>query len=152
MSTIEPERPFSNFATPISFDGKLIALFIPDDQAVRVYDTSSGKERFVIEPTGDALFSVYRFSPDGKHLITGDEWGGVQVWDMRSGQMKHSRQVHRSTVRRGPSNFTFSKDGQRYLSLSSDGSVQAWDSATHRIARRIQDTSDRAILGERADS
>ncbi len=70
---------------------------------------------------------TYRFTPDSRQLLTGDDWGAVQVWDARTGERLQDSQVHRDSILR----FDFSPDGRFYSSLSADGSVQVWDTQTH---------------------
>ena len=108
-------------------DEKRIAVRTAPDEIIHVYDVGSGKELAKMELSGRSQLSGFRFLPDNAHLLTGDTWGGVQVWEATTGKLLHARSVHRTIVTR----FEFSPDGRHYASLSTDGSVQIWAASTH---------------------
>ena len=108
-------------------DEKRIAVRTAPDQIIHVYDVGSGKELAAMQLSGRSQLSGFRFQPDNAHLLTGDTWGGVQVWEAATGKLMHARSVHRTNVTR----FEFSPDGRHYASLSTDGSVQIWAASTH---------------------
>ena len=121
------EKAIGSFPTLLNPDEKLVAFRTTEDLVVHVCDITSGQERFALQLSGKASLAGFRFSAQGKQLLTGDDWGGVHVWDMGNGRLLHSRQIHRSAVTR----FDFSYDDRYYVSLSSDGSAQVWEMATH---------------------
>jgi WD40 repeat protein len=122
--------------TPISPDGKLVAYITGDDGVVHVCETATGRERFSLQSPGNTSITAFRFADRGQALISGDDWGGIHVWDMSNGKLIHSQHLHRSAINRTTISFTrasfaLSSDGQYYATLSND-SVQAWDSSTHQ--------------------
>ncbi len=117
-------------ATPVGM------CFSPDERhlayldlnaVVHVCEIPGGKEAFSLQLAGKTSLSAMRFALDGRHLLTGDDWGAVQLWDAASGKLIQSVQAHRYSIGR----FDFSTDGKYYASLSSDGSVQVWDATTN---------------------
>ncbi len=146
VRTFTAEKAISNRDTTISPNEKLVAYVTTEDSVVHVCDIASGQERFALRLSGKASLGTFRFSAQGNHLLTGDDWGGVQVWDMTTGRPLHSRQVHRSAVRR----FDFSNDGRFYVSLSNNGTAQVWEMATHDAVGQLLEqpgTATRADFG-----
>jgi WD40 repeat protein len=128
MTTIKTVGQINVFNAIISPDEKRVAFREEDAETRRVHvcDVASGKELSVVEVSGKAAIFSVRFTPDSARLITGDDWGGVQMWDAATGQLQKSTQAHRAVVRR----IDFSDDGRYFATASQDGSVQAWESAT----------------------
>jgi WD40 repeat protein len=124
--------------------GSTAIAFSPDDTKigyvdtagkVHVCDIATGTELFVLRQDNGAALTTVRFSLDGRHVFTGDSWGAVQLWDVKSAKLVHSLRAHRFGVNR----FDFSPDGSLYASLSTDGSLQVWDARTHaRIGALLQ--------------
>ncbi|MSU51618.1 MAG: WD40 repeat domain-containing protein [Opitutus sp.] len=128
VTTVNTGSPFPAFNTIISPDEKRIA-FRSDNAETRVVyvcDVASGKELAAVQVSGRASINTFRFTPDSARLVTGDDWGGVQLWDAATGQLQRSTQAHRAVVRR----LDFSDDGRFFASASEDGSVQVWESTT----------------------
>ena len=127
--------------------GATTIAFSPDDARISYLESggklhmceiASGAELFVFQQENGATLSTVRFSVDGRHLLTGDSWGAVQLWDATSGKLVRSVRAHRFGVNR----FDFSPDGSLYASLSTDGSAQVWDARTQtRIGALLQQRS-----------
>lgn len=108
-----------------SHDVKRIAYF-GRGRNVHVCELATGKELFVLPSPERARLVVCQFSPDGKRLVTGDNWGGVQFWDAENGKLIRSAQPHRDET----SSLDFSNDGRYLVSSSWDGTAQVWSMAT----------------------
>lgn len=126
VARIESKEPVAGGGTQISQDEKLV-VFATTDGAVHVCEISSGKELSVLQLSGRASLAAFRFAPNSKQLLTGDDWGGMHVWDALTGKLVRSTQTHRAGVRR----IDISINDQYYASSSDDGSVQVWETATH---------------------
>ncbi len=73
-------------------DGTLIAS-VADDMVCRLWDAETGEKRHELHgheartPSHfPSMLYACAFSPDGKHLATGDKVGHVVVWDVATGQ------------------------------------------------------------------
>ncbi|MEN9632720.1 MAG: hypothetical protein RL077_1124 [Verrucomicrobiota bacterium] len=123
-SEISIERPEDQ--TVLAPDETRVA-FQTVDKIVHVCEIPSGRELFTVKLSGKESISTLRFSPNGRHFITGGDWGAVQVWDAANGELVRSTQAHRTEINR----FDFAADGRYYASASQDGSVQVWDAVSH---------------------
>ena len=75
-----------------SADGTLVAS-VADDMVCRLWDAETGRKRH--ELSGHApqtphhfpsMLYACAFSPDGRHVATGDKVGHVVIWDVSSGR------------------------------------------------------------------
>ena len=97
---------------------------------VRVWDTTDGRELFLLKGHTDCVWSV-SFSPDGGRLVSasgaygskGRGTGEVKIWDMITGQELGTLRGHDSTVY----SAAFSPCGRRLATASTDGTVKIWD-------------------------
>ncbi len=109
-------------AVAISPDGKLVACHRGGPpHVVQLWDRSAGEE--VAELQGFAGH-VYRmaFSPDGKALATGDEFGTIRLFDVATTKEVESLKGHGGAIRA----LVFAPDGRWLYSAGFDSSVRRW--------------------------
>jgi WD40 repeat protein len=69
------------------------------------------------------------FSPDGRHLVTGDLAGTIRFWDRVRGQITRSLEGHPNGVR----GLFYSADGRFLASIGhKEGTLKLWDTARDR--------------------
>ena len=68
------------------------------------------------------------FSPDGQTLASGSADGTVQIWDTRSGNIKHTLTAHTDWVNSVA--FNPNSDGWTLASGGADGKIHLWDEKT----------------------
>ena len=100
-----------------SADGRLFA--ISDESTVRILETVSRREITSIA-TPNPL-STFIFSPDLKHLATGDDKGAILICEVPSG-----RRVAELKQESGIGRLDFSPDG-KYLVAAGGSAAQIWD-------------------------
>jgi WD40 repeat protein len=66
-------------------------------------------------------FETFALSPDDKLLVTGDDFGGVRIWSIESGD--EAAYIEFDST---PLNFAFTRDGSGLLILLSDGTIRLW--------------------------
>jgi WD40 repeat protein/serine/threonine protein kinase len=109
-------------------DGRRIATAgsLGRQNKVMVWDASDGRVHFEISDDGRdssaGPYQVVAFSPDGRHLLTGQLEGAVQIWDAGTGRAVGTLATHDREIR----GLVFSRDG-RLASATGDGKVKLWD-------------------------
>lgn len=109
-------------------DDSYVASCSSDHQVI-VSDSSSGAPLYSIDTENPAGgypnwtdFEHLVFSPDGKYIITGDEAGCVDVWDLEGKRLAAKTKGHTA----GLQTILPSADG-RFLCTLGDGSVTVWN-------------------------
>ena len=100
-----------------------------DDNTVRLWDTSNGKEIARLEHDG-FVWDV-EFSPDGTTLATASWDGTVRLWDTSNGE-EIARLEHGGRVNQ----VVFSPDGTTLA--SANGNVWLWDASNGREIARLK--------------
>ncbi|MCU0391990.1 MAG: OmpA family protein [Thermoflexibacter sp.] len=70
-----------------------------------------------------------RFSPDGKLLAGGEQFGNIIIWNVKTGKLEKIITGHSKRVLE----VTFNKSGSMLASTSEDGTVAVWDTKTWRL-------------------
>lgn len=120
----------------LSPDGKALVTFgfgfqgdraevpagVDPDQALQVWEATSGKLRVTIPGAFPGRGHSASFSPDGKTVATGDSLGTVRFWSAATGEAKGSvTGGSRQGWRVG-----FSPDGKTLAGVAIDGTVERW--------------------------
>lgn len=93
--------------------------------AGRTSEWVSGQCRAVLAGEAGRVFAI-AFRPDGQWLLTGNEDGSVQYWDIQTGQLLQTLTGHHKPVQ----TIAVHPQGTLMASGSHDGSVRLWDLAT----------------------
>ncbi len=124
-------------------DGNRIAgacYSILRDEAVRVWDSRTGQALLCIKDSSPSIISCVAFSPDGRHIIGGDEINKtIRVWDSSSGEHLRCMHGHIDHV----NSVAYSPDGKSIVSGSGDrgigdNTVRIWDSESEEQLRSIK--------------
>jgi WD40 repeat protein len=150
VSTEFPGHALVVFAAAWQPDGERIASPGSDglQNAVKVWDARNGRLEFPMSaaPERFSLPFAVDFSPDGRHLVTGQLNGAVLVWDAKTGQpvpvldARTGQPVPVLDARTGQEfvntfaghdreirAVVFSRNGNHFASASGDGEVKLWD-------------------------
>jgi WD40 repeat protein len=81
------------------------------------------------------LARMVAFSPDGRHLASGDLDGEVKIWDARTGDQRHTFRAHDGAIMA----LAFSPDGKCLATGTRYGqdSVKVWDVSTGRLLHTL---------------
>jgi serine/threonine protein kinase/WD40 repeat protein len=130
-------------AVEFSPDGSLIASAVPDDAAVRLWNSSSGEQiaSFVGAHRAD-WFASLAFSPDGRRLFAGSSDGEARVWDVPT--------LAGELLRHAPhpfSSIALSPDGSR-IAATQPGAVEIWDAVSGEKILSWKAGSDKLCYGD----
>jgi WD40 repeat protein len=101
------------------------------DGTVRLWDLDTGTELRRFPDRQTLLYGVstspshiygVAFSPDGKHVASGDERGGLFLWDSATGKRLLSYEGHTAYI----SDIAFSRQSGLLLSCGGDNLVRVW--------------------------
>jgi WD40 repeat protein/serine/threonine protein kinase len=98
-------------------------------------------EQQVLRGHTEPVFSV-AYSPDGRHLASGDWNGSVYLWNAETGQYLRTLSGHKGRV----SSLAFSRDGHWMASASWDRSVVVWNAHTGTPRHHLKGHTD-AVAG-----
>jgi WD40 repeat protein len=95
-----------------------------------IWDVASGREVTSFE-SGSGLFDwSATFSPDDQEVVTADDDGSAQVWNVLSGKLEANLLGHTAAV----TSAIFSPDGRLVATGSPDGTARIWEVAGNEIA------------------
>jgi tetratricopeptide (TPR) repeat protein len=81
------------------------------------------------------------FSPDGRTLATGNQFGGVMLWDATTGQQSTTLQYYESP-NRGAKAVAFSNDGKLLAAGNNEGMLRLWDAETGQLMMSFKGHTD----------
>ena len=144
LSTLRAHAEQIRLPDRVMEDNSVLALaFSPDSTqlasanrvSVELWDITSDNEPITLQKGhGWPDHYVLVFSPDGKMLASGSEYGTVQLWDATTGESLAIFTNHFSHI----DALAFSPDSTTLASGSTDGTIQFWDIKTgNPLQKRI---------------
>jgi WD40 repeat protein/uncharacterized caspase-like protein len=128
-------------------DGKLIAMFAPNNSNITILETpggrqlqtlgrpntSDGVERVSFSPDGRLLVAVYMEAPGSPRIATtAPRQNQVKIWDVTSG-----RELQTLALGTTPSEVEFSSDSHVLATAGTQGEVALWDVASGNRLRDL---------------
>ncbi len=132
-------------------DGRLLATYTPNSNAVSILETPTGRQLQTLKPaTTGGVVERMSFSPDGTMLVatygpdeeqrkkpatfpqSANNDIQLRLWDVKSGRELRSLAV--TTV---PMDFGFSADGRTLATLGSLDQISLWDTASGSKVRDL---------------
>lgn len=97
---------------------------------------TSGIFRAISFNRGDPTNVVHSvaFSPDGRLLVSGDDYKSVRVWNVRTGKIIRILNDHTY----GVNSVSFDSSGKKIVSGSFDKTVKVWDSQSGRLLQTLE--------------
>ena len=120
------------YGISFSNDGRLLACATVTGGHIGLLDTGRW-EVLAHAEAPDSPFISLSFSPDGKYLATGDDFGQVQLWSVDPLQRVAVIGRHAARVKA----VAFSPDGKQIVSSSDDKTIALWNVGSRSLAARI---------------
>ncbi len=88
--------------------------------SINVWNTRQGALLYRLNVGAGA--TALTFSPDGKWVASGDEWGGAALWNISTGKLRERLNGHSQWI----SGLDFSSDGKTLATGSWDKKIKLW--------------------------
>ena len=132
----------------ISFspDGKTLASagYYDRGTEVRLWETATGKHIRLLDSVEGEINSLncIAFSPDGRTLAVGLGAGGIELWNMTTGEHAQFLSGPDGRYIWGVLDLAFSPDGKLLASCGGDNLVDLWDMRTNKHLRTFTGHKD----------
>jgi RNA polymerase sigma factor (sigma-70 family) len=124
-------------------DGKSVAAAVRAENVVKLWDTSTGKEKRTFEGAKCSDLTSIGYSRDGRFLAAAgvvhnaeESQGVVILWEAASGKLLWQIRGHTSDILQGA--LAFSPDGKLLATGSADKTVKLWDAATGKCKQTLE--------------
>lgn len=117
-------------AVAISSDGSLIGT-VGEDSAIRLWNFSSGTERFALQGHHGAGGTGIIFSEDDRSLISCGRDTEIRLWNVSTGNQNKVLLGHEHPIRA----VAASPDGKYLASAGEETRVMLWDAVTGKLTR-----------------
>lgn len=107
----------SVYTVSFSSDGNMIIS--ASSESIRIWNTRTGELLRKIEGVDSHFNSAYFDPMDNKKIISASTDRTIRIWDVDSGLLMQTIQVHSGSVR----NASFCSDGKYIVSASNDGTI-----------------------------
>jgi WD40 repeat protein len=107
------------------------------EEQVHVLNLKTGKKAYCFEKHEDAVRCV-AVSPDSRLALSGDEDGGLLLWDIAGRRALRWLEGHRRAVL----SIAFAAHGLYAVSGGQDGTLRIWEVATGRQLARFEDRAE----------
>jgi WD40 repeat protein len=110
-------------------NGRFIITGSKENETRRVWDTSTGKERFIFSDDSIPL-TAGAISPDGRFVVfASQKRETLDILDTSTGKERFTFSGHSTTV----TNCAISPDGRWIVSASLEGPLKVWDASTGKV-------------------
>ena len=111
-------------AMDFSPDGKHVGI-AGRNGTLTVIAFATGEQVFALERSTQGFYAI-KFSPDGKKLVTGKQWGSIELRDSRTGELLETFAPSMGNMAEDL-NLEFSPDGKRIASNRRNGYMVVWE-------------------------
>ncbi len=144
LGTLRLTQPGGARSAVFSPDGKLLASSghgtgYPDDEAIRIWDVATGKERCRLEGVSHYM----AFSPDARSLAVSEERGRLTLWDVRAARQVWRWDVSSEKASHKFAGVAFAPDGKSVAVAVADGTVRLRSAADGKEIRSIKESASR---------
>jgi WD40 repeat protein len=109
-------------------DGRHVLSVAGDGTVAETPIAKGAAGRAIRVDLGAAPTRAAMFSPDGKQLVAGGEFGDVRVFDVESGRLRQTLRGHRTEIQ----DLAFRPQSASIASASADADIRVWDGTAGR--------------------
>lgn len=117
----------------MSSDGKLLAVSLPEERAVRLLNSETGAQKqLLMDGLGGA--AALAFSPDDDTVVSANYDNDVRIWKTQSGELVHKIETFTGAMFAA----AFTPDGTQLLMGGLDETVYILDAKTYVLKRALK--------------
>ena len=90
---------------------------------------NDGPQPYLVFSTLHARISKLAYLPDGRRVVSGDEYGTVRVWNLEDGKQEGTSMAHESDI----CGISVTRDGTKIISSYRGGEIKVWNVESHEI-------------------
>jgi WD40 repeat protein/Tfp pilus assembly protein PilF len=129
-----------------SHDGKTLASWIEEPQtreqhAIWLWDLETSRVRATLQLRDYGLVRCAAFSPVGRTLAAGQQFGEVTLWDLTTGQLRMTVQQSEGATSDAAA-LAFSNDGKMLAAGNSRGILRLWNVETGELKLSFKGHTD----------
>jgi WD40 repeat protein len=125
-----------------SSDSKMFAT-VANETDVLVWNAADNSLMQTLKSDFPAWQTNIAFHPNGKSLISGDDYGHVKLWDLTSGSLKNDFNNNDEAI----SSLAFSPDGKKIAFSGSSGKISIFDALTFKTLTTFNSLEDENLTG-----
>jgi len=103
-------------------------MAVLNDGIIWIWDAETLQQEWFIRRIHKGGSITASYSPDGKRIVSGGQFGDLNIWDGTNGELKQTLRGHQKNV----TSVAFSPDGKRIVSASADCTLKLWNAAEAR--------------------
>jgi WD40 repeat protein len=125
-----------------SNDGKMFAT-VANETDILIWNAADNSLLQTLKSDFPAWQTTIAFHPNGKSLISGDDFGHVKLWDLGTGGLKNDFNNNDEAV----VSLVYSQDGKKIAFSGSNGKISIFDALTFKSLTTFNSLEDESLTG-----
>jgi WD40 repeat protein len=125
-----------------STDGKMYAT-IANETDILIWNAADNTLLQTLKSDFPAWQTNVVFHPNGKSLISGDDFGHVKQWDLTTGSLKNDHNNNDEPI----AGLAYSPDGKKFAFSGSSGKINIFDALSFKSLNSFESLQDENLAG-----
>jgi WD40 repeat protein len=125
-----------------STDGKMYAT-IANETDILIWNAADNTLLQTLKSDFPAWQTNVVFHPNGKSLLSGDDFGHVKLWDLTTGSLKNDFNNNDEPI----AELVYSPDGKKFAFSGSSGKINVFDGVTFKSMTSFESLQDENLAG-----